>query len=190
MLSAESLHSGIIINWGEIHVGVPQGSILGPLLFSVYMNDLPTVTKELWIKFVCWWHCHNIDLSCAEHGLQEDLNFVYSWLCVNLLSLSIKKSNAMLVGSRQKLQNHDFNVTVDGKPLSHVSSFKYLGLYIDEYLTWREYTKSVLQRIYLDYIYHLNPIPKDLLGKLYSIFVLPILDYCDIVWTPSSITHF
>ena len=41
-----------------------------------------------------------------------------------------------MVGSHQKLQNHDLNVTIDGRPLSHVSSFRYLGLYIDENSTW------------------------------------------------------
>ena len=46
-------------------------------------------------------HCSNVNLSCVEHDLQKDLNLVYSWLCVNVLSLSIKKSNVMLVGSLQ-----------------------------------------------------------------------------------------
>ena len=84
-----------------------------------------------------------MDLSFAEHDLQEDLNFVYSWLCINLLSLSTKKSNVMLIGSHQKSQNHDLNVTVDGRPLAYVSSLKYLGLLIGENLTWHEHTSSV-----------------------------------------------
>ena len=87
-------------------------------------------------------HCSNVNLSCAERDLQEDLNFVYSWLClyINLLSLSIKKSNVMLVGSQHKLQNHDLSVSIDGWSLSCVSSFNYLGLSIDENLTWHEHT--------------------------------------------------
>ena len=65
-------------------------------------------------------------------------------------------------------------------------------LYIDENLTWRVHTTSVLQRVLsrVHCFYHLNPIPNDLLGKLYRVFVLPILDYCDAVWTPSSTIHF
>jgi len=82
----------------------------------------------------------------------------------------------MLVGSRQKLRNHDLNVTapnvtapnvtenvtVDGRPLSRVSSFKYLRLYIDENLTWHNHTSNVLQRVLsrVRCLYRLNPIPE------------------------------
>ena len=59
--------------WGEVSVDVPQGSILSS----------------------------NVNISSAEHDLQEDLNLIYHWLYVNLLSLSVKKSNLILVGSRQ-----------------------------------------------------------------------------------------
>ena len=59
-------------------------------------------------------------------------------------------------------------------------------------LTWREHTNSVLQRVLsrVHCLYRLNPIPKDLLGRLYSVFVLPVLDYCDMVRKPSSTAHF
>ena len=182
-------------DWGVIHVGVPQGSILGPLLFSIYVNDLPSVIKTCDFNLYAddmEMHCSNVNLSCAEHDLQDDLNSVYSWLCINLLSLNVPKSNVMLVGSRQKLQNRDLKVTIDERPLSRVSSFRYLGLFIEESLTWREHTTSVLQRVLsrVHCLYRLNPIPKDLLGRLYSVFVLPVLDYCDVVWKPSSTAHF
>ena len=59
-------------------------------------------------------HCSNADLS---HDLQKDLNFVQSWLCVNHLSLSTSKSHVTLIGSRQKLQDRDFHVSIDGRPL-------------------------------------------------------------------------
>ena len=70
---------------------------------------------------------------------------VYSWLCINLLSLNITKSNVMLGWLTSETTNRDLNVTIDERPPSRVSSFKYLGLFIDESLTWHEHTTSVLQ---------------------------------------------
>ena len=155
-----------------------QGSILGPLLFGVYMNYLPMVVGNCNLCLYVDDICSNVNLSCAENDLQEDLNLVYSWLCINLLSLSVKKSNVMLVGSRQKLQNHDLNITIDCWPISHVSSFKYSGLYVDENVTLQDHTMSVLQRVLckIHCLYRLNPVPDNFLGKLYRVFVLTIID--------------
>ena len=71
-------------------------------------------------------------------------------------------------------------------------SVRYLGLHIDEKLSWHQHTASVIQRAYsrIHCLNRLRPLPADLLAKLYRIFVLPILEYCDVVWTPSSVQHF
>ena len=92
----------------------------------------------------------------------------------------------MLMGSRQKLRNHDLFVTVRGKQLSRVSSVRYLGLHIDENLSWNQHSADVVQRVYsrILCLNCLHPLPVDLLVWLYHVFVLPILDYCDVVWTP------
>ena len=73
-----------------------------------------------------------------------------------------------------------------------MSSVRYLGLYIDEHLSWHQHTANVIQRVSsrIHCLNHLRPLPADLLAKLYRVFVLPILDYCDVVWTPSSVQHF
>ena len=98
----------------------------------------------------------------------------------------------MLIGSRQRLRNHDLCISVDGKQLSRLSSVKYLGLHIDENLSWHQHTANVVQRVYsrIHCLNRLRPLPIELLAKLYHVFVLPILDYCDVVWTPSSVQHF
>ena len=186
---------GLSSMWGGIHVGALQGSILGPLLFSIYMNDLLNVVQICELNLYAddmEMHCNDANLASTECDLQQDIQSVNLCLCVNLLTLNIRKSNIMLIGSCQKLRNHDLCISVDGKQLSRVSSVKYLGLHIDENLSWHQHTANVVQRVYsrIHCLNHLCPMPIELLAKLYLVFVLHILDYCDVVWTPSSVQHF
>ena len=132
------------------------------------------------------------DLFLAQCGLQDDLDSIEFWLQTNQLSLNVGKSHVMLIGSWQKLQDSDLCVSINGRQLSRVPSLKYLGVYIDEHLTWQKHTQYVYQRVQsrLHCLYHLCPLSDTLLGRLYCAFILPILDYCDIVWSPSSIKYF
>jgi len=171
-------HQEIFFFWNQFGLG--KFSIYG-----IYVNDLHNAVKFCELNSYAddmKLHYSDVDLSCVESNLQEDLQSVNSWLCVNRLTLSIKKSNVMLIGSCQKLRNNDLRVTVDGKQLSRVLSVKYLGLHLDEHLTWHQHTTTVLQRVYsrIHCLYCLRPLPADLLSKLYNVFVLPILDYCDV----------
>ena len=98
----------------------------------------------------------------------------------------------MLIGSCQKLRNNDLRVTVDGKQLSCVSSVKYFGLHLDKHLTWHYIQQTFFKEFTQGYTVYIvyAPLPAALPSKLYSVFVLPILNYCDVVWTPSSVQHF
>ena len=98
----------------------------------------------------------------------------------------------MSIGSRQKLRDSDICVEISGRQLSRVQSLKYLGIYIDENLTWQRHTQYVYQRVQsrLHCLYRLCPLLNRLLGRLYYTFVLPLLDYCDVVWSPSSVQFF
>ena len=171
---------------------VSQGSILGPLLFSIYMNDLPSVVHGCQLNMYAddmELHCSNGDLLLAEHCLQNDLNSIEFWLRTNRLSLNVGKSHIILIGSRQKLRDSDLCVSINGRQLSRVPSRKYLGVYIDEHLTWQKHTQYVYQRVQsrLYCLYRLCPLSDTLLHRLYCAFILPILDYRDIVWSPSSV---
>ena len=126
------------------------------------------------------------NLVSTERDLQQDTQSVNSWLCVNLLTLNIRKFIVLLTGSCQRLRNHDLCINVGGnyKQLSHVSSVKYLGLHIDEKLSWHQHTANVVQRIYsrMHCLNHLRPLPIELLAKLYYIVFLCYPFWIIVMW--------
>ena len=93
--------------WGPVQVGVPQGSILGPLLYSIFVNDLPNVVTHVQINKYAddtELHCCGEDLQNVQCDLQLDLCKVQDWQQANRLQLNVSKSVIMLIGSWQKLR--------------------------------------------------------------------------------------
>ena len=176
-------------DWRHIDNGVPQGSVLGPLLFAIYINDLPDVILSSYIDIyaddvVVYRSSQSItDLS---YHLQNDLDRIHIWLSANQLSLNFLKSVCMLIGSPQKVRGIDWNVIIDQRKLSRVSSVKYLGMHINESLNWTEHFNNILRKSQSKFfaIRRLQPIPHHVTYLLYRAFILPILDYCDVVYGP------
>ena len=100
---------GLFSTWGMVHAGVPQGSILGPLLFSICINDLPSVVRGCQLNMYAddmELHCSNSDLFLAQHGLQTDLDSIEFWLRTNQLSLNVGKSHITLIVIFRVVQKH------------------------------------------------------------------------------------
>ena len=178
-----------VSTWNEIPCGVPQGSILGPLMFIIYLNDLPHIE----IPSCCYMGIYADDVilytsssSIAEvqSSLQASLTALRDWTLSNKMSLNATKTHSMLFGTRQRIGNQSLNLLLNGKPILQVQSAKYLGM--DPQLTWREHTIKTISkaRSRIHAINRLKPLPGHLLIRLYRAFVMPILEYCDVVWTP------
>ena len=129
--------------------GVPQGSIIGPLLFLVYINDLPNCLNEGFPRTFA--DDTNISYSSnnptdLENLMNSSLVNLNRWLIANKLSLNIAKTEFMVIGSRQRLatfDNHELRVTVDSEPVRQVTSTKTLGLTLDENLTWKNHIEVI-----------------------------------------------
>ena len=179
--------NGLLSKWGFVCVDVPQVSILGPLLFSIYVNVVKSSQFNMYADDTQL-HCCGRDLSLVQKDFQGDIDQVQVWLQANRLQLNISKSVLMLIGSRQKLQSHKVSISIGGKDLMQVASTKYLGVVIDQHLTWQNHInhilKSVRSKVYG--LCRLKPLPTSVLVTLYCGYVLPICDYCDTVWSPST----
>ena len=121
----------------SITCGVPHGSILGPLLFSLYVNDLPNVSSILFtIMFADdpSMFINGDDLKAMETQLNSELKEVSTWLQVNKSSLNVEKSCFSVFKSIKK-SDLEVNICINDKCLSRVSQVKFLGTIIDDKLT-------------------------------------------------------
>lgn len=171
----------------SIKCGVPQGSILGPLLFLLYINDLPTVSEAcLNILFAddtnMFITGNDIDYMCRK--MNSDLSMVQEWLCCNKLSLNICKTHYMVFTSRNKHVN-DIDIKINGVKIDRVYSTKFLGVMIDSKLTWKshiDYMSSKLSKCVGILAKCRKTLYKSALISLYYSFAYPYLIYCNHVW--------
>ena len=137
--------NGEVSETRSIDLGVPQGSILGPLLFNLYINSLSVaVTKSELILYA-----DDAVLIVAASTpkelndvLRRDFTIISNWY--NRLTLNVKKTKLMLSGSRTTMSPlNDFQFSSDEGQINRVSSFKYLGVLLDEKWKWKMHVNNI-----------------------------------------------
>ena len=120
------------------YVGVPQGSILGPLLFLLYVNDLPQYVQNHNCNiFAGDTIIHSVGSNAEDISskLQGTLDTIMPWYMSNRLSINVNKSAVMLIGKPSQIQD-DVDIKINDIRIEQVQSMKYLGIYIDNRLSW------------------------------------------------------
>lgn len=172
--------------------GVPQGSILGPLLFNIFINDIVT---ELSVNYLLY--ADDLKLFTAITSvddcalLQNDLSILHGWCTRNKLSLNVSKCNVMSYSTKLSLIN--YNYMVDGSILDRPSSFRDLGIHFDKELSFVHHITKVV----IDSLRTLGLLIRtgrdfsdtNTLKVLYFAFIRSKLEYGSIVWNPHYQCH-
>ncbi len=110
-------------------VGMPQVSVLGPLLFVLYINDLPNAVKSCHISLYAddtALHYSDSSLDQLQSNLQQDLNSILDWFTCNKITLNLSKSVSMLIGVSQKISGKSLAIKVNDKKITNVDKYRYI----------------------------------------------------------------
>ena len=172
----------------EINTGIPQGSILGPLFFSIMINDLVNSSNKF--KFLMYaddttiyFNLDDFPIENREVLINDELEKVNKWLKLNKLSLNVDKTKIMLFHKRRPVTPIQFSM--NNRIIDVLQYFNYLGNMLDADMSWKTHVamvKNKLSRINgilhrLEYIY-----PQNILITLYKSFFVSHINYGSLFW--------
>ena len=163
---------------------VPQGSVFGPLLFLIYINDLPTVSNIFNILM----YADDTTLFCNfnnirnKNTINNEINNIYKWLCSNKLSLNVSKTKYIMCFHTSTRTVIYPQLKINNSTIDRVTDSKFLGLIISSNLKWNKHIDHISIKVskVIGIMFRLKFIlPSDVLHTLYSSLIMPHFHYCN-----------
>ena len=195
-LSSRKQFTSISVTHSEqmfISCGVPQGSILGPLLFLVYVNDINNAIKTGHpILFADDTNLLFMDknLNRVKVSVNKEMVHISQWFIVNKLSINVAKTKFIIFHrKRQNFNNENLSISINNTKLEKVQTMKFLGIIIDENLSWKCHIDHICKKIgkalgVLHRIRHL--VPEHIMLKLYNTLIMSHMNYAISVYGSSD----
>jgi hypothetical protein len=185
----------VVSDQKSITCGVPQGSVLGPLLFLLYINDFSNSATSL--DFHLFADDSNLfysnrNLEVLERNLNEQLLKVHEWLCANKLALNVEKSNFVLFRPVQKKPNRSLNLKICDQQITEKQSINYLGILMDCHLNWKNHILELSKKISrgIGILLKLrNFVSTQILLQIYYTIIYSFLTYSILTWGNNYITN-
>ncbi len=173
----------------KIKYGVPQGSILGPLLFLLFINDLCDVVElcgtSMYADDTAIYYLSD-DVDDLQLTLQHDLQSISYWMQENRLNLNIKKTKFMRLGSKYRLnKTRQVGLSLNNEVIDTVETFKYLGMYLDSNLQFHTHIDNLVDKASnkLKLMYKTRwMFDQETALTLYKSLITPYLDYGSIIY--------
>ena len=177
---------GVSSNWSSVEAGVPQGSILGPLLFLLYTNDIVeniNSSIRLFADDTTLYIIVDNPLHAANQ-LNSDLSKIHQWATKWLVTFNPSKSESIIFSRKRNKPNHP-NLVMDQQSIQEVNSHRHLGLVLSNDCTWHDHLEYIKSKAWtrINVMRKLKfKLDRRSLQIIYFTFIRPILEYADVVW--------